>query len=160
MKQEQNETPSTAVDVLEVELSATNAQYTISFSTNPSNVKLIEFAPVVTWLHRLPHRPPYDKVSYSLCSTDGLIIRKGEKVRTGKFFSPNKRYSIEFVDSGAKIYDEAGGFIANEGGFFYVLGLEITDDGSVLVLDSAEVIERFKCCHYVGKPKFTETSIF
>ena len=97
---------------------------------------MIEFAPVVTWLHRLPRKPPYDKVSYSLCSTDGLIIRKGERVNTGKFYSPNQRYSISFVDSGAKIYDEVGGFYANEGGFFHILGLEIAADGQAYVFES------------------------
>ena len=53
------------------------------------------------------------------------IWKQFNSATSGKIYSKNGQYSIDFDNlDGAQIYDEFGGFVANEGGFFGIGGFE------------------------------------
>ena len=56
---------------------------------------------------------------------------------SGKIYSKSGQYSINFDDpTGAKIYDEVGGFVANEGGLFPVGGFGMVDDNMIFMINA------------------------
>ena len=128
-----------SIFISEVLLTADIYQYNISIATSQSDIQQIKFAPVLSWLNKLPKRPPYDIVFYDLCYTKGLLISRGQRVESGKYYSPNKRYSINFDDpAGVQIYDEASAF-GNGRGVFQLSAIEIATNGSVFFTSSNQV---------------------
>ncbi|XP_075262595.1 uncharacterized protein LOC142354229 [Convolutriloba macropyga] len=63
--------------------------------------------------------------------------KKFYAVTSGKIYSKSGQYSINFDDpTGAKIYDEVGGFVANEGGLFPVGGFGMVDDNMIFMINA------------------------